>query len=656
MKTKKGILIGLAAVVLILGVVLVSKDIPRFLGAYSPIGGGVCECSSCSDCMNALNSGACAEARLTTNISSGTYCIINPPNNKTFDCDNNTITGSGSGYGVYLTNRQFITIKNCVFTKFGTGIKAYNSSNNTITDNTANKNNQYGINLEQSSNNNLTGNTAEDNNYSGIHFSNSSNNTLSSNTANDNNYDGIALSASSNNNTLSSNTANNNGWSGIHLSNSSNNTINSNTANDNQGNAGIYLQWANYNILTSNTANNNNPYGILLSSFNSQLYSNYFYGNGTDIKFNAGSGTTGNYNTCDTTYNWSDITTGATNCTYSSSCIDSDGDGYYGYDATSCPNGDDCDDSNPAIYPGATEICNGEDDDCDGIIPSDEVDSDADGYMPCEGDCDDSNPNVYPGAPEICGNGIDDNCDGNIDEGCGGRRKKGIHEELATKDPDGDADEDGMPNNWEWINGFNLVDKNDADKDEDGDGYTNLEEYLGGSDPQDENSLPSPDEGVEAYSEEEPSLMDILQLLKREIAPLKRLKRDKLAAVIADVLGFELEEKGCFPDLDKTEFDEAICALQKRGIVSGYLNGQFGPVNRVLKAEALKMILESVSYVSPDFEAYLEEIYKPIGSPWFWRYMKAVEEKLDSMIQMSNYSWMEKIFNKLIEVAEEEEL
>ena len=43
------------------------------------------------------------------------------------------------------------------------------------------------------------------------------------------------------------------------------------------------------------------------------------------------------------------------------------------------------------------------------------VDADGDGY-PVPEDCDDTDPLIYPGAPERC-NGLDDNCDGNIDEG-----------------------------------------------------------------------------------------------------------------------------------------------------------------------------------------------------------------------------------------------
>jgi hypothetical protein len=51
------------------------------------------------------------------------------------------------------------------------------------------------------------------------------------------------------------------------------------------------------------------------------------------------------------------------------------------------------------------------------------TDDDGDGYAVEGGscgsvDCDDANPDVNPGALELCGNGVDDNCDGQVDEGC----------------------------------------------------------------------------------------------------------------------------------------------------------------------------------------------------------------------------------------------
>ncbi|MCA9772367.1 MAG: FG-GAP repeat protein, partial [Myxococcales bacterium] len=108
-------------------------------------------------------------------------------------------------------------------------------------------------------------------------------------------------------------------------------------------------------------------------------------------------------------------------------CVDLDCDGY-GRAPVSLNCGyaePDCNDASPPVNPGATEICdNGVDDDCDGEVDGDDggcppcVDLDGDGFSPGGGvcgpvDCDDGNGGVHPGAEEAC-NGTDDDCDGAV--------------------------------------------------------------------------------------------------------------------------------------------------------------------------------------------------------------------------------------------------
>jgi hypothetical protein len=126
-------------------------------------------------------------------------------------------------------------------------------------------------------------------------------------------------------------------------------------------------------------------------------------------------------------------------------CVDNDGDGYGNPASSLCTYLDpDCDDTNADVNPGVTEgwagdptCSDGLDNDCDGNVDLDDPgcvpceDNDEDGYGDPASesctypglDCDDSDADVNPGATEICDNTVDDDCDGladGNDPACGG--------------------------------------------------------------------------------------------------------------------------------------------------------------------------------------------------------------------------------------------
>lgn len=134
-------------------------------------------------------------------------------------------------------------------------------------------------------------------------------------------------------------------------------------------------------------------------------------------------------------------------------CVDSDSDLYFLINA-SCPQANDCDDNNANINPGAAEntavtCSDGVDNNCNGKVDANDIsvvppgeptcyynfgasqfggcDYDGDTYgtndtsVSCfdagtGDDCNDFNASINPGASEVC-NGVDDNCNGQVDEG-----------------------------------------------------------------------------------------------------------------------------------------------------------------------------------------------------------------------------------------------
>jgi hypothetical protein len=117
-----------------------------------------------------------------------------------------------------------------------------------------------------------------------------------------------------------------------------------------------------------------------------------------------------------------------------SRCVDADGDGYFvGCDAYVSKQGPDCDDTNAAIHPGAAEHCNGVDDNCDGQVDEGFPDKGAfcsvgigacarQGVKVCSADGFSTVCDATPGTPgpEMCDD-IDHDCDGDPHNGVCGR-------------------------------------------------------------------------------------------------------------------------------------------------------------------------------------------------------------------------------------------
>jgi parallel beta-helix repeat protein len=192
------------------------------------------------------------------------------------------------GAGIYLYYADHCNIHNNRANSNRCGIWLHNSSDNTLTENTANSNIQrgiyiYGIDGDSSNRNTLARNTASGNGYDGICLESSSNNTLTDNTANSNMI-GIYLHNSSSNNTLTDNTANSNIWRGICLeSSSNNNTLTNNTANSNIWRGICVLSSSNQNTLTNNTVNTINGCDLCIAGSESTFADNTL--NNTTVSF-----------------------------------------------------------------------------------------------------------------------------------------------------------------------------------------------------------------------------------------------------------------------------------------------------------------------------------------------------------------------------------
>jgi len=240
----------------------------------------------------------------------------------TLDGNNRKITGTGTGYGVYLPYKNGVTIKNLVIERFYHGIYLYQSSANTIIKNTLFSNGARGIYLEVSgqnliAENNISKSSVVTYGY-GIELAYSNYNTIKDNISTANNNDGLVLDNSHYNNITNNKFVSNNSYGGriqyssfntlannafdynykgVYLLLSTRNTFSGNTMNSNL--VGLYLYDAsNNNIISGNTLADNTSRGIYLEGRywcgwggcydyrvrNNQIYNNNFLNNPTQAQ------------------------------------------------------------------------------------------------------------------------------------------------------------------------------------------------------------------------------------------------------------------------------------------------------------------------------------------------------------------------------------
>jgi len=230
------------------------------------------------------------------------------------DSDHNTIAdndfSSNADIGILLVASSDNVIANNTVDSTrndygdGDGILLYSGSDyNSITNNTANDNQDDGIHFISSSSNNITGNTVNSNGASGsglmcgIHFVSSAGNIIANNTINSNGWQGIHFASSSGDNIIIGNNISSNVWVGFHFESGSNNIVANNTVDSGYSNYfSFYVESdSGGNTIANNTfseSGSNN--GIVLQSSSNSLYNNLFNNTANSITL---SGSSNSWNT-----------------------------------------------------------------------------------------------------------------------------------------------------------------------------------------------------------------------------------------------------------------------------------------------------------------------------------------------------------------------
>jgi len=192
-----------------------------------------------------------------------------------------SLQGNGSRFGIDISERSNVIVKNTQIDNFHYGIYVENSLNIFVTGNSI-TNNTYGIDLVSSSrNNSISRNYIASNEVFGIRLYYCPENDILENTITNNNLSGILLYFSDGNN-LSENNVTANEW-GIYLYGSGYNNVSGNSITNNKEIGLWFFGSSHNNMVRNNITNNQRSMYFEMKAFNNIIYQNNFVNNALQV-------------------------------------------------------------------------------------------------------------------------------------------------------------------------------------------------------------------------------------------------------------------------------------------------------------------------------------------------------------------------------------
>lgn len=113
--------------------------------------------------------------------------------------------------------------------------------------------------------------------------------------------------------------------------------------------------------------------------------------------------------------------------------------------------------------------------------------------------------------------------------------------------------------------------------------------------------------------------------------PYGLINRAELLRILVGATGNQPEVSqynNCFPDVKSEWFAAYICYAKEKGWVSGYPDGSFKPGNNVNKAEAIKMLVNTQSWMPQESKPGEAKTFTDVeNSQWYAAYVRTAKEK-----------------------------